>query len=270
MSAFYQGRALRAAPPPRRGGRLRRLGEALAALAVLGALAHVPWGALRARLAVVREVRVEGARTLDPARVLARAGLRRGADLIALDLDRARQALLLHPRIAAAEVARRGPFGVAVRIRERVPVLLVRHGTPWELDSSGVLLAPLEDGVVADVPLLTGPDLAALPPGTVVTSEDVRRGLAWVRALERRDLQLAGQVSELDVSGAETTELLLLDGTRVLAPAWPPGVRRLSELRVVLADLRQRGRPAREVDLRFEHQVIVRPAETGGDGASST
>ena len=36
-------------------------------------------------------------------------------------------------------------------------------------------------------------------------------------------------------------------------------MRTLSALRVVLADLRQRGTTAEEVDLRFDQQVIVRP-----------
>jgi hypothetical protein len=67
----------------------------------------------------------------------------------------------------------------------------------------------------------------------------------------------------VDVADARTTRLLLLDGTRVLVPAWPPDVRPLSALRVVLADLHQRGVVAREVDLRFVNQVIVRPAQAG-------
>ena len=54
----------------------------------------------------------------------------------------------------------------------------------------------------------------------------------------------------------------MMDGTRVRTPAWPPDERRLSALRVVLADLHQRGTVAQEVDLRFDNQVIVRPAET--------
>ena len=93
---------------------------------------------------------------------------------------------------------------------------------------------------------------------------EVQRGLAWVRALSARELQLAGQVSEVDVSDAASTGLTLLDGTRVLAPGWPPGTRRLSALRVVIADLKERGTTANEVDLRFEDQVIVRPAASAG------
>ena len=48
-----------------------------------------------------------------------------------------------------------------------------------------------------------------------------------------------------------------MDGTRVLAPAWPPATRRLSALRVVLADLERRGTVAAGSGRAFEDQVIV-------------
>jgi hypothetical protein len=150
---------------------------------------------------------------------------------------------------------------VKVDVVERIPVLLVRHGVPWEIDSAGVLLEPLQKGVVADVPLLSGADFDALPAGTEIYTNEVRRGLAWADVLSHNDLQLSGAVSEIDVSQPRYTALVLTRGTRVLSPAWPPDVQRLSALRVVLADLERRGIPALEVDLRFDDQVIVRPAE---------
>jgi cell division protein FtsQ len=257
----YQGRALEA--PSRRRRRPRPLPQRVLrvgfVLLVVAALAHVPWGALRGRLLRVTQVRVEGAHYLDAARIGALAGVAVGQDLFALDPERARQRLLLEPRIAAARVERRLPRTVRIRIVEREPVMLVSRGVPWEIDSTGMLLEPLAKGVVADVPLLVGPRFDRFRPGAQVRTPEVQRGLAWVAALAARDLQLAGQVSEVDVSDAALTGLTLLDGTRVLAPGWPPGLSRLSALRVVLADLRQRGTEANEVDLRYEDQVIVRP-----------
>jgi cell division septal protein FtsQ len=286
---LYQGRALERGPqsdvrpgvrpgarpvPNRRwNGRPRvlrplRLGLALAGIAVLAlAASRVPWRRLRERVAVVQEVRVEGALYLDAARVGEVAGLHAGDDLIDLDLERARQALLLDPRISRADVTRVWLRDVRVRIVEREPVLLVTHGVPWEMDSAGVLLQPLARGVTADVPLLTGPDFSRQRAGTQVLTLEVRRGLAWVRALAARDLQLADGVSEVDVSDPLDTDVLLENGTRVLAPAWPPGARVLSALRVVLADLQRRGVLAGEVDLRFENQVVVRPV--GASGSAS-
>jgi len=261
----YQGRALHAPDAARRTRRpWRVLARALLVALGVAVLAHVPWGGLRRRFAVVTHVRVEGALYLDANQVFRRAALSRGDDLFRLDLRRARQALLLDSRIASAEVSRRLPRGVRIRIRERVPALLVHHGTPWELDGTGVLLQPLAQGVVADVPMLVGPSFERVPAGTQVASPQVARGLAWSEALSKQVLQLTGQVSELDVSRDDTTGITLLDGTRVLGPAWPPSVRRLSALRVVLADLRQKGTAAEEIDLRFEHQVIVRPLPLPG------
>jgi hypothetical protein len=259
---WYQGRALEPALGRRRRRRSlpRRIVVVGGVVTLVALLAHVPWGGLRQRFARLSEVRVEGARYLDAAHVMKSAGLAVGGDLVSLDLARARQALLLDPRVASAEVSRRWPRGVRVRIVEREPVLLVDHGAPWEMDSAGVLLPPLEAGVVADVPLLVGPRFAGLRGGVRVHRDEVQRGLAWVQALSARELQLAGQLSEVDVSDASHTGLTLLDGTRVLAAGWPPGMPRLSALRVVIEDLRQRGTVASEVDLRFEDQVIVRPA----------
>lgn len=270
MRGSYQGRALeRAARRPRRpASLLRRIARVGAVLAVLVLLAHVPWQGLRRSLARVSDIRVEGTHYLDAGRIMQVAGLAPGQDLFALDLARARQALLLDPRVASASVRHRLPRGLRITIVEREPVMLVNHGVPWEIDSAGVLLPPLQPGVVADVPLLVGPRVAHLPAGMQVDLPEVRRGLAWVEALAMRELQLAGQVSEVDVSETDRTGLTLLDGTRVLAPSWPPGTSRLSALRVVLADLKARGTAAGEVDLRFENQVIVRPALTA-DGTHS-
>ncbi|HZJ71623.1 MAG TPA: FtsQ-type POTRA domain-containing protein, partial [Planctomycetota bacterium] len=239
--SLYQGRALRADLPRRRGGRLRRILVLLAALTVLPVVAQAPWAAWRHRLFAIREIRVEGVRYLDAPAVIAASGVKTGADLFALDLDRVRQALLLHPRVARARVERILPAGIRLHIDERSPVLLVEHGAPWELDSTGVLLPPLAEGVVADVPMLAGVELSSVAGGTLVDSPQVQRGLAWARSLGIRELQLAGSISEIDVSDERMTALTLLNGTRVLSPAWPPGTRALSALRVVLADLQQRG-----------------------------
>jgi hypothetical protein len=256
---LYQGRALRERAAKKPGGRMRRVGAMLGAILLLMALAHLPWQGLRRRIAVVTEVRVTGLRALDAGAVLAAAGIARGDDLVSLDLARARQRLLLDPRVASAGVRRRGLRGIEVRIEERVPVLRVAHGVPWEIDSAGVLLPPLATGVTADVPLLSGPTFDALPGGARLSTLPVERGIAWIRALSARELELGARTSEIDVSDPGTTGLLLMSGTRVLCPAWPPGVRTLSALRVVLADLARRGTLAEEVDMRYERQVIVRP-----------
>ena len=268
----YEGRALERRKP---GGR-RKPGQplrlpllVLGAMLALGLLAMLPWGEFRARVLVVGNVRVSGLRYLDAAQVQRRSGLAKGQDLLALDLDRARQQVLMEPRVREARVRRAGLRDVEIRVEERVPAMLVEHGEPWEIDATGVLLEPLEQGVVADVPLLTGPDLSPMHPGSQVSTVDVRRGLAWTAILSDNALRLAGQVSEVDVSDPGLTRLVLLNGIRVLAPVWPNGTRQLSGLRATLADLAAKGMTPREVDVRFKDQIVVRGARPLGPSATT-
>ena len=273
MTALYQGRALRAAATAKpRGGRplLPRVLRILSVFAALALLPLVPWKAVRKSCLVLTNVRVDGLHYLDADHVLHVAGLAIGQDLFRLDLARARQALLLEPRIADVAFERRWPRGLALHVQERTPMLLVEHGAPWEIDSAGVLLPPLAAGVEADVPMVVGPALDRWPAGARVRTTEVERALAWVRALSDRDLQLGTQLSEVDVSDPRTTGLTLLSGTSVLSPAWPPDRRALSALRVVLADLKQRGTLAQEVDMRFDSQIIVRPVPAAPTGPPAT
>ena len=267
--ASYQGRALRSERAGERHGKVgfmrkvRRVLKVVALIGVVTALAHVPWGALRHAAIRVSEIRVAGLHYLDAPGVVARSGLTVGMGWLDADLKRARQRLLADSRIHAARVSRALPNAIEIAIEERVPVLLVRHGSPWELDGEGVLMAPLKEGVVADVPLVAGIDAERFRAGTCISTPAVQRALAWVGATADPQLELAGRISEFDVSDDASTAMVLMDGTRVLAPAWPPGASTLSSLRVVLASLGQRGIAAQEIDLRYKHQVIVRPAAAG-------
>jgi hypothetical protein len=266
----YQGKALeRGRRPERSGSPLRQPLRILLVLLALLGLAMLPWGELRKSLLVVDQVRVTGLRYLEAARVQKRSGLSAGQDLLSLDLARARQLVLLEPRIKSARVTRSGLRGVEIHVEERVPTLAVEHGEPWEIDAEGVLLEPLQAGVVADVPILAGPDFSTYRPGSQVQTPEVRRGLAWTAILSDNALRLSGQVSEVDVSDTRCTRLVLLNGVRVLAPAWPNGARQLSGLRATLADLAAKGMTPREVDVRFKDQIIVRGARPVGPTAAT-
>lgn len=263
----YQGRALEHRPHGRGGRGSRRLGGALAVAAAVALLALVPWRELRRHYAVLTRVAVSGLRYLDAAHVRRSAGLAEGQDLLSIDLARVRARVLADPRIERAEVRRAGLRGIELRIAERVPALAVSHGEPWEIDSSGVLLAPLQRGVVADVPILTGADFSGYRPGARIRTPAVQRGLAWAAILSDNALRLAGQVSEVDVSDDRVTRLVLMSGVRVIGKAWPPDTRQLSGLRATLADLQGRGLTPGEVDVRIPEQIIVRDAREGAPGA---
>lgn len=266
----YQGRALERRPRERtaRSGRGRQVRRVLVVMGAIGLLAIVPWRELRQRHAVLKSVRVSGLRYLDGARVVRVAKLAEGQDLLSIDLGRVRARMLADPRIERAEVRRAGLRGIELKITERVPALAVAHGEPWEIDSGGVLLEPLQRGVIADVPILTGADFSKYRPGARIRTRAVQRGLAWAAILSDNALRLAGQVSEVDISEDRVTRLVLMNGVRVIGTAWPPDTRQLSGLRATLADLQSKGMTPGEVDVRIPEQIIVRDAREAAPGAA--
>ena len=268
----YQGKALASTGRSQKGveRQFRKPLRVLLVMLVLGGLAMVPWGEIRKSVLVIGRIRVSGLRYLDEGRVRNRSGLKEGQDLLALDLTRVRQLVLLEPRLESATVRRIGLRGVEIAVVERVPALAVEHGEPWEIDAEGVLLEPLQSGVVADVPMLVGPDFSNRRAGSLVQTPDVRRGLAWTAILSDNALRLTGQVSEVDVSDSRLTRLVLMNGVRVVGPAWPNGARQLSGLRATLADLNAKGMMPREVDVRFKDQIVVRGARPTGATATTT
>jgi hypothetical protein len=268
----YQGKAL-AREPRERGPKrspMQRALRVVVAMAVIGGLAMVPWGRMRKQLLVLDHVKVSGLRYLDESAIRRRSGLKNGQDLLSLDLTRVRQLVLLEPRLESATVRRHGLRGVEIKVVERVPSLVVEHGDTWELDAEGVLLEPLQAGVVADVPMLVGPDLSNRMAGSLVQTPEVKRGLAWTTVLNDNALRLTGQVSEVDVTDPRVTRLVMMNGVRVVAPAWPNGARQLSGLRATLADLHAKGMTPREVDVRFKDQIVVRGARPEAPTATIT
>ncbi|MBI5170828.1 MAG: FtsQ-type POTRA domain-containing protein [Candidatus Eisenbacteria bacterium] len=261
--SHYQGRAL--SRPERRGreggGRLRQAVRVAVLMLAIGGIAMLPWKELRRRHAIVTDVRVKGVRYLDAARVRRAAAVVEGQDLLSLDLAAVRRRVQADPRVAKADVRHHGLRGIEIEVRERIPALVVTAGEPIEVDSTGVLLEPLQRGVVADVPLLTGVHASDLEPGTRIRSDEMKRGLAWAAVLSDNALRLSGQVSELDVSESRTTRLVLMNGIRVVGPAWPVSLRQLSGLRATLLDLQRKGMMPGEVDVRIPNQVIVRDTQ---------
>jgi cell division protein FtsQ len=75
-----------------------------------------------------------------------------------IDLDRIRTRLMAYGWVKDAQVSRRYPNKVLVRITERVPAAVWQnHGELTLIDADGVLLDPVSRDAVPDLPLVIGP-----------------------------------------------------------------------------------------------------------------
>lgn len=101
-------------------------------------------------------IEIQGARRLTPELILQQAGLGPGANLLAVRPTQVERNLLAHPWIARAELTRKWPDHLVLRIKEREPVALVQMGELYYVDRQGRLFKPLSPGDPHDFPVLTG------------------------------------------------------------------------------------------------------------------
>lgn len=113
----------------------------------------------------IRNVEVTGTRRLDPALVLKLAKLEPGTNLLVLRPSQVEQMLTGHPWIAKAELTRKWPNRVHLKIHEREPVALVQLEELYYTDRQGHLFRPSAAGDPHDYPVITGLTREHFTPG---------------------------------------------------------------------------------------------------------
>jgi cell division protein FtsQ len=105
----------------------------------------------------INNIEIEGTKRLSRSVVLQEARLAPAASLLAIRPGQMERALMAHPWIAKAEVARRWPHNLHIRIQERDPIALVQIGEElFYVDSQGILFKPLSPGDPHNFPVITG------------------------------------------------------------------------------------------------------------------
>ncbi len=220
-----------------------RLAAAVGAVMVLAA---APWWLPRLlrpmTFFAVRRVEVEGTRYLAPDVVVAALGLRPDASVFD-DREALRARVRSLGGVLEAEVQRRLPGTLRVKVREADPVALARgpeglvpvdrEGRPLPYD---VTTAPLDAPVVGDAD---------------------RRLTEALGTIQTADAGLYAQIASARAYGKEVVLELTQGRVRFDLPVDPAVVRAVSAVR---RDLEARARGWRELDGRFRGWVVVRTA----------
>ena len=273
MRAGYVGNPTWKRPARRRRNR-RILALLLAASACVLAFRFLEAPAARALGALppfrADAIELTGLLYLSPEEVRARIPVREGENLLLLDPRAIEASLRQHPRIEDARVSR-FPGRLRVEIRERRTFLLANAGTLLELGQDGTILSPLEQGLVADRPVLSGLSFPTSKPGARATSTRLQDVLHLVSILESPDVSLVSEISEIVSEDANRVVLrtahdqipIVVDPER----ATVAGMRALS---AALKDLRGHDRRVLLVDARYRGQLVVRcaPVDSAGAGVA--
>lgn len=208
-------------------GRLRRrAGVAAAVLAVVGVLGLTGYGVYRLgkfgvsglvyeneRFAITR-IDVENNGVMTPERVMQFAGVKRGQNLYALDLNQVRRNLEMIPLVRHVSVRRVLPNRLIIHVEERTAAARLRvpskelSDAVFLIDRAGVVMKPLKlsDGTMLQpnaprtVPLLTGVMPSDVRVGRPVESPQIYRALELLERLEQSGAGAALEVEQIDLS----------------------------------------------------------------------
>jgi cell division protein FtsQ len=234
-------------------GRKRRF---LRVLITLGVLAALVWAAFWSPLLSVRDVKLIGAEHTTAEEVAAAAGLGPEDNLLLLSAAEVVDAARTLPWVADAEVERRLPGTVRVKVVERKPALVISLGTAarWTIDRRGHVLTPGQSD--PGLPVVGGVEVGEIRPGIRLTAPVVDEVLATWRSLPKN---LKGDVQAIFATSLERISFTLVDGTQVRYGA----AERLDAKNEVLLALRRQlaeeGRLASYIDVRVPTSPAVGP-----------
>jgi cell division protein FtsQ len=257
-------RRARVKPARKRRVGLRQVWIVGRAMAVFGLMAYGGWrGAslvLGARALQVTQIAVRGNERLSTGEVLALVEGLEGRNILTIGLDAWRTRLLSSPWVEEAKLRRVLPATIDIVIRERKPIGIGRvAGGLYLVDGGGVIVDEYGPNYAdLDLPLISG--LATAPSAGAPAIDAARALLAarFITALQARP-DLAGRVSEIDVSDVHDAVVILEGDTAMLRLGEQEFVERLQEYLDLREALQERIAAIDYVDLRFDDRLYVRP-----------
>lgn len=154
----------------------------------------------------VRQITVQGCRTVREEQVLALADIRQGMPLLGFNLPETEQRIRSHPWIDQVSIRRSWPDSLHIQVQERRPLALVnREGSGsqslYYVDQSGKIFAPVESGQDIDFPVITGMDLPEEPRGFNLSEGAAADAVQFLRLAAQGNPILPMQaLSEIQIS----------------------------------------------------------------------
>ena len=241
--------------PYARGGWL-----SLAVLALAG-LGAVIWANTWKSDLRVKEVRVEGNRTVRAEEILAAAAIQKSERLFDVDLFAAARRVSQNHFLKSVSVTREVPGRISISVVERVPLAAVVQNELLYVDGEGYVLPPVRSENIFDIPVVTGSfPKDELVPGRHISSGFMQEAISVLVLAQRIDDHLYRKISEVHVDGSNDLVFYTAEaGVPVIVGHEDIGMK-LVKFDSFWKQLVER-RGARElqyIDLRFQDQVIVK------------
>ena len=107
-----------------------------------------------------RRMKVEGGQRLNHQQIIAVACVKKGVNILSVNLAMTRKRLLAHPWIAEAEVRREIPSGLRIKVREHMPLAIVELDRKYLINDKGQVFKEWTAADPANLPLVSGLELS--------------------------------------------------------------------------------------------------------------
>lgn len=182
----------------------------------------------------IAQIHVETDGIIPPDQISAWSSVRKGENLLALDLGRIKRDLELVPLIESASVERILPRDLIITVREREPIARVVVFAPREsdgllepstiyLDEYGMVIPPVLrrlnssafDRATQFLPVITGVGSTTFRPGHIVSSAPILSALKWIRAFQSSLMTGHVDIRAIDVASQSTLIVTTEQGTEI-------------------------------------------------------
>ena len=230
----------------RRSELMHKVGVILLAVAAVGGVAWLlvagsgqikQWLFAKNEYFAIQRIDITSTGRLTGEHVKEFGGIEEGQNLFDIDIAEIRKKLEDGPRIKSAEVQRRLPDTLVVRVNERIPLARIAHGQAgffFSVDRDGYILG-LAGRQLASMPLVTGFSDRGLSPGSVLRDGGALDALHVIGMCDAAHIGQVVRIASVDVSNPDYLSLTLVGGVNVLLPRNPPRSK-LEDLVQILRD----------------------------------
>ncbi|WP_407709421.1 cell division protein FtsQ/DivIB [Arthrobacter nitrophenolicus] len=192
-------------PEPK--GKRRKRNLLMVVAAVVALVAGLLAGAVYSPVLALESISVSGTRLLTPGQVQGALEPLRGKPLPQITDEEVGRLLEPLVQVKSVSAEARPPSGLAVAVRERVPVALVKQGEQYQLvDVEGVQLAATADPASVSLPVIDG--------GAGTIGQDLFRATAAVLGALPADV--LAKLSNASAQSVDAVELKLVDGQTII------------------------------------------------------
>ncbi|PTX97623.1 hypothetical protein DB346_21795 [Verrucomicrobia bacterium LW23] len=182
----------------------------------------IRWTMMENPAFAISEIRIESRGNFTQAQIRQATGLALGANILNYSLAAVERDVERLPYVAEAQVERRLPSTIIIRIIERQPIARVpvadsatTVAREFYVDRNGMLLEPREGEVMQPMPLIVGINASEIRAGHKLESQEVGAALELINRFELSELHGLMDIRKIDLDQPLCMKAHMADGMEV-------------------------------------------------------